>query len=65
MSSGLLVAEMTTAHFIYIPGVFILGTVIGYVLGGKAAESNRKDAAQRDLRREARRARRDHGGTPL
>ena len=25
---------MTLAHFVYIPGVFILGIVMGYVLGG-------------------------------
>jgi proteasome assembly chaperone (PAC2) family protein len=37
-------------HFIFIPGVLLLGLVIGYVLGGKSAreviEKRRKRARQ-------------------
>ena len=50
---------MTLAHFVYIPGVLLLGIVIGYVLGGRAVEGARADAAEKDRRREARRARRE------
>lgn len=57
----MLVAEMTSAHFIYIPGVFTLGIVVGYLLGGKAVESARTESAERDRRREARKARRARG----
>jgi hypothetical protein len=27
----------TAAHFIYIPGVLLIGIVIGWILGGRAA----------------------------
>lgn len=52
---------MTLAHFVYIPGILLLGIVIGYILGGRAAESARTEAAERDKRRQARRARRERG----
>lgn len=48
---------MTSAHFIYIPGIFLLGIVIGYILGGRAAEANKAEAAHKQARRDARRAR--------
>jgi len=57
----MLLAEMTSAHFIYIPGVFGLGVVAGYLLGGKAATMARADATERERLREARRARRARG----
>ncbi len=50
---------MTLAHFIYIPGVLLVGIVIGYILGGRAAEGARAEAEDKDRRRAARRARRD------
>jgi hypothetical protein len=28
---------MTSAHFIYIPGLLIVGVIIGWILGGRAA----------------------------
>ncbi|MEZ4258817.1 MAG: hypothetical protein R3B36_07100 [Polyangiaceae bacterium] len=34
-------------HFIFIPGVLLVGLVLGYVLGGRAA---RADAARRRKR---------------
>lgn len=37
----------TAAHFIYIPGVLILGVVIGWILGSRAAA----DAYAAQLRR--------------
>ena len=41
----------TAAHFIYIPGVLLLGIVIGWILGSRAAQ----DAMASELRkREAR-----------
>lgn len=49
---------MTLAHFVYIPGMLLLGIVIGYVLGGRAAEAAKAEAADKARRREARRARR-------
>lgn len=45
---------MSLAHFIYIPALLLLGAVIGYVLGGRAAEISRTEKADKDLRREAR-----------
>jgi hypothetical protein len=29
--------EMTSAHFIFIPGVLLIGIVIGWILGSRAA----------------------------
>jgi hypothetical protein len=44
------------AHFIYIPGVLLIGIVIGWILGSRAAA----DAfAVQQRREEERRARRD------
>ena len=39
----------TAAHFIYIPGILILGVVIGWILGSRAAA----DAYAAQLRRQA------------
>jgi hypothetical protein len=44
---------MTSAHFIYIPAVLLLGVVIGWILGSRAAA----DAYAAQARREADRAR--------
>lgn len=49
---------MTTGHFIYIPGILLLGIVIGFVLGGRKAELARSEQAEKDERRAAREARR-------
>jgi hypothetical protein len=40
----------TAAHFLYIPGVFILGIVVGWILGSRAAA----DAYAAQLRRNER-----------
>lgn len=49
---------MTTGHFIYIPGILLIGIVIGFVLGGRKAELARDDQSEKDQRRAAREARR-------
>jgi hypothetical protein len=58
---------MTLAHFIYIPGVLLLGIALGYILGGRAAELAKAEAddktQRRNARLEARRAR-DRGAEP-
>ncbi|HEX5107801.1 MAG TPA: hypothetical protein VFV95_05115 [Vicinamibacterales bacterium] len=46
----------TAAHFIYIPGVLLIGIVIGWILGSRAAA----DAYASEMRK---RARQDHGGS--
>jgi hypothetical protein len=38
---------MTSAHFIYIPVVMLIGLVFGWILGGRAA----RDAYMAELRR--------------
>lgn len=58
---------MTLAHFIYIPGVLVFGIVVGYILGGRAAELAKVEAddkvRRRNARLEARRAR-ERGSAP-
>ena len=49
---------MTLGHFIYIPGMLLLGIVIGYVLGGRKAELDAGDQIEKDQRKAARDARR-------
>lgn len=43
---------MTAGHFIFIPAVLLVGVVIGWVLGGRAA----RDAYAAELRRREERA---------
>lgn len=45
-------SEMTSAHFIFIPAVLLIGVVIGWVLGSRAAA----DAFQAELKRREERA---------
>jgi len=47
--------QMSAAHFIFIPAVLLVGLVIGWVLGGRAAQ----DAYAAELRRREERAKRD------
>ena len=49
---------MTLGHFVYIPGILLLGVVIGYVLGGRSAALAKEDAQDKDRRKAARDARR-------
>ena len=46
--------EMSSAHFILIPAVLIIGVVIGWILGGRAAA----DAYGAELKRREERANR-------
>jgi hypothetical protein len=48
-------SEMGAGHFIYIPAVLLIGIVIGWILGSRAAA----DAYAADLRRREERARRE------
>ena len=43
---------MTSAHFIFIPAVLLVGIVIGWILGGRAA----RDAYAAELKRREERA---------
>lgn len=45
-------SHMTSAHFILIPAVLLIGMVIGWVLGGRAAA----DSYAADLKRREERA---------
>jgi hypothetical protein len=42
--------QMTAAHFIFIPAVLIIGMVIGWILGSRAAQ----DAYAAELRKRER-----------
>jgi hypothetical protein len=44
--------EMSSSHFIFIPAVLLIGIVIGWVLGSRAAQ----DAYAAELRRREERA---------
>lgn len=46
---------MTAGHFIYVPAILMIGIVIGWILGSRAAA----DAFAADARRREARARRD------
>ena len=43
-------SEMTSAHFIFIPAVLLVGIVIGWILGSRAAQ----DAFAAEARRRER-----------
>jgi hypothetical protein len=47
--------NMTAAHFIFIPAVLLIGIVIGWILGGRAAQ----DAFAAELKRREERAERE------
>jgi hypothetical protein len=46
--------QMSSAHFVLIPAVLLIGVVIGWILGGRAAA----DAYAADLKRREERANR-------
>ncbi len=48
---------MVAAHFIFIPGVLVIGIIIGWILGSRAAG----DAYAMELRRREERAARQNG----
>jgi hypothetical protein len=47
-------ASMTSGHFVFIPSVLLLGVVIGWILGSRAAQ----DAFAVELKRREERAKR-------
>jgi hypothetical protein len=47
--------NMTSAHFVFIPAVLVVGVVIGWILGSRAAA----DAYAAELRRREERAKRE------
>ena len=49
---------MTAGHFIFIPSVLLVGIVIGWILGSRAA----RDAYAAELRRREERAQKRAGG---
>jgi hypothetical protein len=51
-------SEMTSAHLIFIPAVLLVGIVIGWILGGRAAQ----DAYSAELRRREERAAKKNRG---
>jgi len=53
-----MIEGMTSAHFIFIPSVLLLGIVIGWILGSRAA----RDAYAAELRRREERAARMEEG---
>lgn len=48
-----MIGQMTSAHFIFIPSVLLVGIVIGWVLGSRAA----RDAFASELRKREQRER--------
>ena len=46
---------MTSAHFIFIPAVLVVGIVIGWILGSRAAQDAYAAELKRREEREARR----------
>jgi hypothetical protein len=55
-----MIGDMTSAHFIFIPAVLLIGIVIGWVLGSRAA----RDAFAAELKRRDERSRRTAEGPP-
>jgi hypothetical protein len=55
---------MTAAHFIYIPMVLLVGVVVGFFLGGRAARDAFALEAKKAERRAAARAARARGSEP-
>jgi hypothetical protein len=50
-------SNMTSAHLIFIPAVLLIGVVIGWVLGSRAAQ----DAFAAEMRRREERSKRNQG----
>jgi hypothetical protein len=49
----------TSAHFIYIPFVLLIGIVVGFILGGRVARDALAAREQKERARAERRAARD------
>ena len=53
--------NMTAAHFIFIPAVLLIGIVIGWILGGRAAQDAFAAEMKRRERREGREGKGERG----
>jgi hypothetical protein len=49
----------TSAHFIYIPAVLLIGIVVGFILGGRAARDAFAAQKEKEAARAARRSARE------
>ena len=47
---------MSSAHFLFIPAILLIGLAVGWVLGSRAAADEYAAKARRDAERVARRA---------
>jgi hypothetical protein len=61
MIQALAIGVPPSSHFIYIPVIFTLGIVIGFVLGAKATRDAIALEARKAAEREERKARRQAG----
>jgi hypothetical protein len=61
MLAAVAIALPPSSHFIYIPVIFLLGIVLGFILGGKATRDEialqQRKAAEREARKVERAAR--------
>ena len=58
-----MIEGMTASHFIFIPAVLIVGVVIGWILGGRAArDAYAMELKRRDERQSRADARKREGG---
>ena len=48
---------MTLAHYLYIPGIFLLGLLVGYIVRDRVQGALASDASEREQREAAREAR--------
>lgn len=55
-------AEMPSSHFLFIPAVLLIGVVVGWVLGSRAARDAFAAEAKRREARDQARARRESRG---
>jgi hypothetical protein len=55
---------MTSAHFIYIPSILLLGIVIGWILASRAAADAHAAQTRRDAARAARTRQTPNAGPP-
>jgi uncharacterized membrane protein len=62
MIQALAIGVPPSSHFIYIPVIFTLGIVIGFVLGAKATRDAIALEARKAAEREERKARRQAAG---
>ena len=68
MLTSLAIGTPPSSHFIYIPVIFVLGIVLGFIFGSKATRDaiafEEKKAAEREERRAKREASKAAGDKP-